>query len=137
LLAVAATILIVALLTGWALLLRQKEPLGAQTAVLDLRNRSIARGTEPNPAERPLEIARSVSHMEIYLPLGSKDGDYEIRISGPEEKIVFATKGVAKMQQGITSLSVDVNLSSASPGLYILQLQKVGSGWTSYPLRVK
>jgi hypothetical protein len=137
LLAVAASILIVALLTGWALLLRQKEPLSAQTAVLDLRNRSIARGTEPNPAERPLEIARSVCHMEIYLPLGSEDGDYGIRISGPEEKIVFATKRVAKMQQGITSLSVDVNLSSASPGLYILQLQKVGSGWTSYPLRVK
>ncbi len=136
-LAVAASILIVVLFAGWAFFLRQKELVGTETAVLDLRNRSIARGTEPNPAEQPLEIARNASHLEIYLPPGSSDGDYRIRISGPEEKILFATKGVAKIQQGITSLSADVNLSSVSPGLYILQLQKAHSSWTSYPLRVR
>src|SRR5437660_6243560 len=58
-LAIAASILIVAILAGWALFLRQKEPLVAQTAVLDLRNRSIPRGTETNPEEPPLEIARN------------------------------------------------------------------------------
>src|SRR5262249_1148054 len=45
-LAIAASILIVTILGGWALFLRQKEPLVAQTAVLDLRNRSTPRGTE-------------------------------------------------------------------------------------------
>jgi hypothetical protein len=129
--------LIVACLAGWALVVRQKEPVGTETAVLDLRNRSAARGTEPNPADQPLEIARNVSRLEIYLPLGSSDGDYGIRISGPEEKILFATKGVAKMQEGITLLAVDVNLLSTSPGLYILQLQKAGSGWNSYALKVR
>jgi hypothetical protein len=137
LLAVAASILIVVLFAGWALILRQKEPLGTQSAVLDLRNRSIARGTEANPEEPPPEITRNVSHLKIYLPLGSSDGDYGIRISGPEEKILFATKGVANMQEGIMTLAVDVNLSSESPGLYVLQLQKAGSEWTSYPLKVR
>ncbi len=136
-LAIAASILIVALLAGWALFFREKEPLVAQTAVLDLRNRSIPRGTETNPTEQPLEIARNVAHLKIYLPLGSSDGDYAIRISGPEEKTVFATNGKASMQQGIMSLAVDMNLSPASPGLYLFQLQKAGSGWSSYPLRVR
>src|SRR5258707_10302483 len=89
-LAIAASILIVALFAGWAFFLRQKAAVSTETAVLDLRNRSIARGTEPNPAERPLEIARNVSHLEIYLPLGSSEGDYGIRISGPEGRVVFA-----------------------------------------------
>jgi hypothetical protein len=137
LLAIAASILIVVSLTVWALLVKQKEPLGTQTAVLDLRNRSVARGTEQNPSEPPLEIERKVSHLKIYLPLGSSDGEYRMRISGPKERILFATKGVAKLQQGITSLSVDINWASASPGLYTLQIQKADSGWTPYPLRVR
>ncbi len=137
LLAVAASILIVASIAGWALFVRQREPLGTQTAVLDLRSRSIARATEPNPAEPPLEIAHNVSRLEIYLPLGSGEGDYGVRIAAPGEKILFATRGIAHMQEGITSLTVDVNLSSASPGLYVLQLQKVGPGWSSYPLTVR
>src|SRR5205807_8748317 len=41
-LAIAASILIVACLAGWALFIRGKEPLATQTAVLDLRNRSLA-----------------------------------------------------------------------------------------------
>jgi hypothetical protein len=137
LLAIAASILFVVCLAGWAMFLRQKEPLVAQTAVLDLRNRSIARGTEANPAEPPLEIRRNVSHLKIYLPVGSSEGDYDIRISEPQEKTVVATKQTASNQQGITLLVVDINLSSASPGLYVLQVQKVGSAWTSWPLRVR
>jgi hypothetical protein len=137
LLAVAASILIVASTAGWALFVRQREPLGTQTAVLDLRGRSIARGTETNPAEPPLEIAHNVSRLEIYLPLGSSEGDYGVRIAAPGAKILFATTGIAHIHEGITSLTVDVNLSSASPGLYVLQLQKVGPGWSSYPLTVR
>ncbi len=136
-LAIAASILIVALLAGWALFLRQKEPVGVETAVLDLRNRSMPRGTEPNTAGPPLEIGRNVSQLKIYLPLGSSDGDYGVRILGPEEKILFVALAGARVQQGTTSLAVEINISSASPGLYVLQLQKAGSEWTSYPLRVR
>ena len=136
-LAVAAGILLAVAVTGWVLLHKPGGSLLAETPVLDLRDRSVARGAEANPAESPLEISRNVSHVKIYLPLGSGDGEYEIRISGPGEKILLAAKGVANTQQGIESLTVGVNLSSASPGLYVLQLQKFGLGWTSYPLRLK
>jgi hypothetical protein len=136
-LAVAAGILLVVAVTGWTLLHKRSETLSAQTAVLDLRDRSIARGAEPNPGEPPLEISRGVSHLKIYLPLGSSDGDYEVRILGSQDRVLFSTNGIASTQQGLTSLAVDVNLSSASPGLYVLQLRKADSGWASYPLRVK
>src|SRR5258707_15143045 len=46
LLALAASILIVAGLAGWALFPKQKKPLATEIAMLDLRNRSIPRGTE-------------------------------------------------------------------------------------------
>jgi hypothetical protein len=136
-LAVAAGILIVAGVAGWALLLRQSKPTASQALVLDLRNRSVPRGPESNPAEPPLEIGRNVSRLEIYLPLGSSDGAYELSIRRQDGNSIFTGRGIAKVEQGITSLSAEVNLSSASPGLYLLQLRKVGSAWNSYPLQVR
>jgi len=136
-LAVAAGILLAVTVTGWAVLHSWNVNLTAQTTVLDLRDRSIARGAEPNPGEPPLEIARTAAHAKIYLPLGSSDGDYGVRILGSQDRVLFSTNGIASTQQGLTSLVVDVNLSSAITGLYVLQLRKADSGWASYPLRVK
>jgi hypothetical protein len=137
LLAVAASILVAAGIAGWVLLQKHNEALVAQTAVLDLRNRSVARGTEPLPTEPPLELGRNVSRLDIYLPLGSSEGSYDIRIASTKGEPLFVGRGVAKVETGITLLSLDVNLPSRKPGLYVLQLQKVGSEWNSYPLRLR
>jgi len=137
LLAIAASVLIVAGVTGWALFLRQRQPLATEAAVLDLRNRSIPRGTEPNPVEPPLEVARNASYLEIYLPLGSSDGPYNLRITTTRGDPIFTTVGLAKIKEGLTSVRVEPNLSSATPGLYVLQLQKVGSAWNRYPLQIR
>jgi hypothetical protein len=137
LLAIAASILIVGILAGWAVFLRQKEPLVAQTAVLDLRNRSIPRGTETNPAEPLLEIPRDISHLEVYLPLGSSDGVYEVRVTDKQGDSLFAGHANARMEQGITSLYLDVNLKPFKTGLYLLQLRKPGLRWDSYSLTLK
>lgn len=135
--AVAASVLIVAAIATWAAIRGHDNVQVAQSVVVDLRNHSMARGTEPLPSEPPLEISRSVSHLDIYLPLGSSDGPYDFRISTTREEVLRTGSGFAKVQQGITALPVDVNLSSVSPDLYILQIRKVGSEWNSYSLRLR
>lgn len=135
--AVAASVLIVAAIATWAAIRGHDSVQVAQSVVVDLRNHSMARGTEPLPSEPPLEISRSVSHLDIYLPLGSSDGPYDFRISTTREEVLRSGSGFAKVQEGITALPVDVNLSSVSPDLYILQIRKVGSEWNSYSLRLR
>jgi hypothetical protein len=135
--AVAASVLIVAAIATWAAIRGHDNVQVAQSVVVDLRNDSMARGTEPLPSEPPLEISRSVSHLDIYLPLGSSDGPYDFRISTTREEVLRTGSGFAKVQEGITALPVDVNLSSVSPDLYILQIRKVGSEWNSYSLRLR
>jgi hypothetical protein len=135
--AVAASVLIVAAIATWAAIRGHDNAQVAQSVVVDLRNHSMARGTEPLPSEPPLEISRRVSHLDIYLPLGSSDGPYDFRISTTREEVLRTGGGFAKVQKGITALPVDVNLSSVSPDLYILQIRKVGSEWNSYPLRLR
>jgi len=134
LLAVAASILVVATAGTWWVIRTQNVIRFAQSAVLDLRNRSVARGSEPVPTEPPLEIRRNVARMDIYLPLGSTEGAYEARIVTRSGESLLTTSAIAKLNDDITSVQVAVSLSSARPGRYILQVRKAGSEWNSYPL---
>jgi len=136
-LAIAASILIVVGVAGWALFFKQKGPPVVQTAVLDLRNRSVPRGGEVNPGEQPLEISRRVRHLNVYLPLGSAEGPYELRIAITTGSAIFTTNGVASLKDGVTSIEAAVDLSSASSGRYVLQIRKPDSEWNSYPLLLR
>ncbi len=133
-LAIAASILIAAGIAGWVLLQKHNEDLVAQTAVLDLRNRSVARGTEPSAGDEPLEVKRGVPQLMLYLPLGSSEGPYEVRIVKASGEILVTASDVARLIEHTTQLKVPVNTSSAPPGRYVLQIRRSGSEWNSYPL---
>ena len=108
------------------MLQKHNETLVAQTAVSELRNRSVARGTEPNPGEAPLELSRAATHWNIYLPLGSSEGPHEVRIAGACGESLVATSVEAKLKDHITLLEVTVSLRSAPAGRYLLQVRKAG-----------
>ena len=137
LLAVAASILIAASVAGWALAHRHEETQYAQTAVLDLRNRSVSRGTEPNPGEPPLELSRAVSHLNIYLPLGSPEGPYDVRLVTPSGESVLTASGIAKLNDHATSFQLEAGLASNRAGRYLLQVRKAGLEWNSYTLLLR
>ena len=133
-LAIAASILIVVGVASWALFFKQKGLPAVQTAVLDLRNRSVSRGGEPTPGEQPLELSRRVKHLTVYLPLGSAEGPYELRIATTAGSAVFTTNGVASLKDGVTSIQADTDLSSLSPGQYVFQVRRPDLEWSSYAL---
>src|SRR5260370_2686049 len=64
---------------GW-LWVRSRHPVEAtDTAVLDLRERSVARGQSQSEAGlAALQISRAVKHLVLDLPIGSKEGPYEV-----------------------------------------------------------
>ena len=134
LLALAASILIVACLAGWALVHWRNEALLAQTAILDLRDRSISRGAEPNPGERPLEVSRAVTHLTIYLPLGTSEGLYDVRIVALSGESLAATHGTAHLNGHATSLQVVLGLKSLRNEKCVLQIRRPESDWQSYSL---
>ena len=137
LLAIAASILIVASLVGWTLLHKRDNSPLAQTATLDLRDRSVARGTEPNPNEQPLEIHRAAKRLTIFLPLGSSEGPYDVRIVTLSGESQVATSGTANVRDQVTSLELALRLTSLRPGEYLLQIRRRESEWASYSLALK
>ena len=134
LLAIAASILVVACIGGWSLLQRHNEGLVTQTALLDLRNRSRPRGTEPSPSESSLIVNRAARHWIIYLPLGSTEGTYEIRIVTDSGGLLLTATGEATLVSGIASLPVEVNLGLKNLGRCNLEIRKNTGEWNSFPL---
>ena len=136
-LAAAAGILLAVGVLGWALLHKRNESFMAQTAALDLRDRSVARGGEPTPGEQPLEVSRGVKRLNVYLPLGSAEGPYELRIATTTGSAIFTTNGVASLKDGVTSMEAALDLFSAPSGRYVLQIRRPNSEWNSYPLLLR
>jgi len=134
LLAIAAGILLAVGIASWVLVQRHNASLVAQTAVLDLRSRSVSRSPEPNPGEPPLELRRGFSQLNIYLPLGSLEGVYEVRIVTADGDSLLNTAGLARLNDGVTSLQLRGDVIFARPGPYSLQIRKPPSEWSSYPL---
>jgi hypothetical protein len=132
--AVAASLLVAIGIAGWVLIQRHNETVLSQTAVLDLRNRSVPRSPEPNLGEPPLELRRGFSQLNIYLPLGSPEGAYEVRIVTASGDSLLNTGGPARLNDGVTSLRVRGDVIFARPGPYNLQIRKPPSEWSSYPL---
>jgi len=139
--AIVASLLVIASAAGWSLVRKYRQRDLDQTAVLDLRDRSVPRGTEsrsnPSQGERPLELRRTVSHLNIYLPLGSSDGPYDVRVVSPNGESLVTASGTAGLKDHITLLPIEVSLSSLRPGRYALQVRKDGLEWDSYPLVVR
>src|ERR1700693_3773390 len=64
---------------GWLWIRARHSAETTDTAVLDLRERSVARGQrQAEVVQAPLEIPRSTKHFVLDLPIGSKEGPYEV-----------------------------------------------------------
>ena len=87
----------------------------------------MSRGPEPNPGEQPLELRRGISQLNIYLPLGSPEGVYEVRIVTTSGDSLLNMGGTAQLSDGITTLQVREDTFIARPGQYILQIRKAPS----------
>jgi hypothetical protein len=90
---------------------------------------------QPGHPEPPLEVNRAATHWNIYLPLGSSEGPYDVRVVTQSGESILAASSTAKLADQITSLKAAVRLSSMRSGRYILQLPGRGLvEWNSYAL---
>jgi hypothetical protein len=103
--------------------------------MLDLRAYSAERG-EQNPNQPQLVVARNTRHLTLYLPIGSKEGNYELSLLNGTGGELFHTAGIAGLENHDVVLRADVDVSGVSPGSYFLGLRKPGLGWIRFPVRV-
>jgi hypothetical protein len=122
---------------GWLWVRARHSVQTTETAVLDLRERSVARGQDPSDAgPAPLEIPRTAKRLVLDLPIGSKEGPYDVGLITNTGEELLRARGMAELHDHITDLRVDVDLSGVQAGTYSLGLRQAGLEWTRYPIRV-
>jgi len=120
----------------WLLLRPPHTTVTNEIAVLDLRNYSSERG-EPTPSNLPpLDISRATRHLSLYLPVGSKEGNYDIAVLNATGDEVLRATGTARLQDHVVVLRADVDLAPVRPGSYSLGIRQPGLEWTRFPIRV-
>ena len=134
-LAAAAVLLI---MIGGLLWLRSRPAVQMATVTLDLRERSVARGENPsNKGQTPLEISRETKHLILDLPIGSKEGSYQLALLEGAGEEIRSTTGIAQLENHTVILKADISFGNVSPGLYLLGVRQPGLEWNRYPIRVK
>ena len=132
----AAAVLLFAV-AGWLWVRTQPSVQTSATVVLDLRERSVARGE--NSAETKqlaLEIPRTAKHLVMDLPIGSKEGSYDLALLNEAGDEVVRATGTATLENQIVILRANIDIGNVSAGFYFLGVRQPGLEWSRYPTRV-
>ena len=122
---------------GWLWMRARRSVETSDVAVLDLRERSVVRGQRQSEiGQAPLEISRTTKHLVLDLPIGSKEGPYDVGLLTETGDQVLRATGIAQLHDHITDLRIDVDISGVQAGAYSLGLRQAGLEWTRYPIRV-
>jgi len=128
--------ILLAALGLWLLLRPQHTTVPNEIAVLDLRNYSSERGEPTSSNQRPLDIPRATKHLTLYLPVGSKEGNYDLALLSATGDEVLRATGMARLEDHVVVLRADVDLGPIRPGSYSLGIRQAGLEWTRFPIRV-
>jgi hypothetical protein len=91
-----------------------------------------------------LEIPRGAKHLVMELPIGSREGIYEVALLDSSDKAntpdgpiaLLSTTGTAQLENHTMLLRADVDLERISPGTYLLGVRQPDLEWTRLPIRV-
>jgi hypothetical protein len=76
-------------------------------------------------------------NLMIYLPLGVDEGNYEVQVARPDGPALLEMSGIARIEEGLTTLRVQPDFSTLEPGRYVLRYRRPGGEWmeSSFTLR--
>ena len=134
----AAAAVVILTVAGWLWVRIHHAVQGPETAVLDLRGISVARGERsPETNLTTLEVRRSEKHLILDLPIGSAEGTYDLAFLSESGTELLRATGIAHLQDRIVILQADLDLRDVHPGIYVLALRRPGLEWVRYAVRVQ
>ncbi len=109
-----------------------------QPITFDLRSLSTSRG-EDRPETRPAALLAPRGRLSItlLLPVGSEEGEYEVRLLDGEGRQVFSRRDHASILDYVTTLRMDADLREVVPGQYTLWVGRPGFSSQTYAVAVE
>jgi hypothetical protein len=117
---------------------QHSTPPPLQPITFDLRSYSISRGEGPPEALPPvLVLPRGRLLVTLLLPVGSAEGEYEVRLEDSEGRRVFSRRDRASILDYNTTLRIEADLREVPSGKYTLRVGRPGFTSQTYPVTIE
>ena len=117
---------------------RQLSPPQFQLVTLDLRPLSLPRGESNPEAHRPtLTLPRGRLRITFQLPVGSEEGQYEVRLLAGDGHPALVLRGQARILDYVTTLRTEADLRELNPGRYALRIGRSDRSWQAYSIALE
>ncbi len=117
---------------------QQQQPAnGLIPLKVDLASFSPTRGDSSDDPAKKVHLPRKSLRVNFILPFGMEPGEYEIRLQDSAGTVVFDNLAKGRLNDGIASVQVDVDLGTTPPGSFTLMIRPTGLDWRSFPAVVE
>jgi hypothetical protein len=118
--------------------IHQAAPSIAPLAItVNLASFSPTRGEEAKESANRIHLPAKVLHVRFLLPVGMEPGEYAFRLQGPAGTVLKEIRTAGRLNDGITSLEVDLDLTAVSRGSLSLMIRPPGLSWRTFPVLVE
>ena len=100
---------------------------------VDLASFSPTRGDAQNDSEKRVHLPQKLLKVELVLPIGMEPGQYEIRLQDSNGTIVIDKRAPGRLNGGVTSVELDIDLADAPRGNSTLMILPPGLDWRRFP----
>jgi len=107
------------------------------STILDLRPFATVRSEESPNGSTPLAMSRSRQNVVLVLPVASAEGEYALKLLDSNLVPQMTSAPVAKLTDGVTSISTELDLTRIPSGRYTLALKREPEDWRYFPLQVR
>src|SRR5229473_6901199 len=91
-------------------------------------------GNPTGASEVALKIPRTARHLIVDLPIGSKEGSYDLALLNEAGDEVSRATGTATLEDHVVILRADIDIRNLSPGFYFIGLRQLGLEWSRYAI---
>jgi hypothetical protein len=107
------------------------------STILDLRPFATVRSEESPNGSTPLAMSRSRQNVVLVLPVASAEGEYALKLLDSNLAPQMTSAPIAKLADGVTSISTELDLTRIPAGRYTLALKREPEDWRYFPIQVR
>lgn len=107
------------------------------STILDLRPFATVRSEESPNGSTPLAMSRSRQNVVLVLPVASAEGEYALKLLDSNLVPQMTSAPIAKLADGVTSISTELDLTRIPAGRYTLALKREPEDWRYFPIQVR
>jgi hypothetical protein len=100
---------------------------------VDAEGWSMTRSEAGKEEKKPILLGREPEALTIRLPIGSKAGTYEAQLWKSADRPLVSVNGEARIENGVTLLTMRLDLSPFEPGRYFFAVRQAPWDWTYCP----